>query len=238
MYLSNERLLITGDVNIHLDDTTSINTHHFNEIINSHGLEQHVDKPTHIKGHMLDVVISSHKVINKKSLDVSHHYLDIFESCDHYPIFYDLNDISCDKEIHQDIIFRNLKEIDSGTFNDDLRNKLSGCCKIDDFHCALTSFNDCCLNVLDDHAPQIEKKIRIVPSAPWFDGEYKVLRQQRRKAEKKWIKTRLPSDRLAFTELRSQTSDLAKVKKKEYFTKKFDENKNNQKQLFHFVDTS
>ena len=50
-------LLITGDLNIHLDNPALPNTKKFHELIASYGLLQKVSSPTHEKGHILDVLI-------------------------------------------------------------------------------------------------------------------------------------------------------------------------------------
>ena len=46
------------------------------------------------------------------------------------------------------------------------------------------------------------------PNAPWFDSEYKILRRKRRKAEKKYKKTKALVDKAAFIKLRKETKDL------------------------------
>ncbi|VDI39828.1 DNA polymerase beta [Mytilus galloprovincialis] len=51
-------LLITGDLNFHLDNVNASDTRKFNETLLDHGLVQHVQGPTHNKGHTLDVVIT------------------------------------------------------------------------------------------------------------------------------------------------------------------------------------
>ncbi|CAG2255723.1 unnamed protein product [Mytilus edulis] len=51
-------LLITGDLNFHLDNVNASDTRKFNETLLDHRLVQHVQGPTHNKGHTLDVVIT------------------------------------------------------------------------------------------------------------------------------------------------------------------------------------
>ena len=50
-------LVITGDLNIHFDSTSSPNTLRFNDLISGHGISQLVSSPTHEKGHILDVIM-------------------------------------------------------------------------------------------------------------------------------------------------------------------------------------
>ena len=77
------------------------------------------------------------------------------------------------------------------------------------------------------HYPPRTKQIKIVPTAPWFDSEYANLRKERRKAEKRYKRTKLSSDRAAFLSLRKQTTSLALKKQKEFYVKKIAECKGN-----------
>ena len=51
-------LLIIGDINLHLDNTTDAMTCKFRHLLAVHSLTQHVSVPTHNLGHTLDVVIT------------------------------------------------------------------------------------------------------------------------------------------------------------------------------------
>ena len=53
-------LLIAGDFNFHLDDTTNCDTIKFMDILDSVNLSQHVLGSTHRKGHTLDLIITQH----------------------------------------------------------------------------------------------------------------------------------------------------------------------------------
>ena len=50
-------LVITGDLNIHIDNYSSPNTQKFNDLISTHDISQLVSSPTHDKGHILDIVL-------------------------------------------------------------------------------------------------------------------------------------------------------------------------------------
>ena len=57
------------------------------------------------------------------------------------------------------------------------------------FESRVTHYNSSCQEILEKHAPLLQKVIKDVPSAPWFDSEYKMARVERRKAEKQWKKS-------------------------------------------------
>jgi len=67
--------------------------------------------------------------------------------------------------------------------------------------------------LIEFHAPLKTRKIKIVPQSQWFDNEYKELRKKRRKAEKKYKKSRKECDKKTFVELRKATTNLAFKKK-------------------------
>ena len=90
--------------------------------------------------------------------------------------------------------------------------------------------------VVDKHAPQKTKRIKIVSNAPWFDVEYNELRRRRRKAEKQFKKTGLEVHKEEFVQLRKQTTNLAFNKKRKHFTIKIDECGKNSKSLFACVN--
>lgn len=53
--LSTEKLLITGDFNIHVESTSDFDACKLHDLFASMGLEQHVKEATHVHGHTLDL---------------------------------------------------------------------------------------------------------------------------------------------------------------------------------------
>ena len=66
----NSHIVITGDVNIHLDDTNDINTKKFNVIMDCFGLSQIIKQATHVAGHTLDVVMTRSDMASSVSTTV------------------------------------------------------------------------------------------------------------------------------------------------------------------------
>ena len=56
--ITNERLLIAGDFNFHIDDPTNNDATAFLQTVNSLNLIQHVDGPTHSHEHTLDLLMT------------------------------------------------------------------------------------------------------------------------------------------------------------------------------------
>jgi hypothetical protein len=238
IFLKFTRIIICGDLNIHLDSVKSRNCIKFTELLSSYGLQQLVSTPTHKLGHLLDVVITSHKMIDCDSINVHKLDMDAFTSCDHMPVSFVLS--NCTTGPNNDkktICFRNIKHICNEDFRRDLLKELNEMSAGDSFQKAIELYNQKCSRVIDQHAPLLTKQIVDRKNAQWFDGEYKKLRATRRKAQSKWIKTRRPEDRQQFELIRSECTKLALAKKQEFFKTQFQKHSYSSKSLFKFVDT-
>ena len=237
LFLKFTKLLVCGDLNLHLDNTQDPATVKFQELVSSYGLAQLISQPTHRHGHTLDAVLCSHKVVTKDSAHVSLIDGQVFKTCDHFPIIFELCSLPYRSTDEKKVItFRSLKDINPSSFKSDLSLAL---CSLDaeSFTGKLDTFVRSCTQVMENHAPLITKTIKDRRSAPWFDGEYKALRVMRRKAEKVWKKSKLPLDRDAFLALRDDCSNLAMEKKKCFYRSEFTKHDYSSKSLFRFVDT-
>ena len=236
LFVRFDKILICGDVNIQLD-LNSAHTNAFINTISSYGLHQRISAPTHRAGHILDVVISSHKIVKDDCVIVDTDSSSNFPTCDHYPLLFDL---CCGVVAGNDkkkISFRNLKAIDRCEFEADIKLTLNNLCSNNkSFSDCITLYNESCTTVLNSHAPEMTKVIRDIPTAPWFDSEYKNARRERRKAEKAWRRSKLEIDRDIFVHLRLHCNELAKLKKAEFFKSRFEKHSYSQKSLYEFVD--
>ena len=86
--------------------------------------------------------------------------------------------------------------------------------------------------VLDKHAPLITRSIKERPRVPWFNEEIKTAKRERRKAEKRWRRTRLDSDLAAFKVKRNAATALMNKARREFYTNFIEENSGDQKKLF------
>ena len=229
------KLIICGDFNIHLDNAKLSHTRRFNEILSSYGLEQLIHESTHKDGHWLDVIISSPKLITINSINVLGP-ITLSNNCtpDHYPCLFTINSGLVEKCKPKTIHFRNIKSVDNISFKQDLVSDLANLSFSHDFESAIISFNKLSSEILENHAPLLTKKIMERPSSPWFDGEYKSLRSERRKAEKK--KLRSAGEYLTYIRLSKECTKLADMKKELYFKSQFEKHNYSPKSLFSFVN--
>ena len=79
-------IILTGDFNIHMDNTSNNYANQFKDLLSAHGLFQHITAPTHRYGHCLDLMITRENT----SLLISN--ITIHPSLsDHYAIITDMN---------------------------------------------------------------------------------------------------------------------------------------------------
>lgn len=81
IHTSYNRILVTGDFNIHVDNTSDPLAREFLNLLNCMDFTQHVTQPTHNRGHALDLVITyglSTSVSSVVDLAVSDHFCVFF----------------------------------------------------------------------------------------------------------------------------------------------------------------
>ena len=98
----------------------------------------------------------------------------------------------------------------------------------------MRKYNTMLKEIVEAQAPLKTIKVKTVKSSPWFDGEYKNLRKERRRAEKKFRKTRAIEDKNAYINLRKQTTQLAHNKKCKHYGDKL---KGSNRMLFSNIKT-
>lgn len=227
---SSETFILAGDVNIHLDDEDDTYTKQFNEIMEMFNLVQHVNFPTHKLGHTIDVVITHADSPIIKNIKPNH-----IDLSDHYMIQFETKTINPNRKEYVNITYRNIKAIDNEKFRSDIKqgwdnihtNKLQE---------KVSSYNALTSKIVNSHAPQKTKQVKVVSHAPWFDNEYKITRQRRRKAEKKYKRSGLEQDKTNFINLRKETTTLASNKKRDYFAEKIEQSNGNTKSLFNCLN--
>ena len=218
--------VIAGDVNIHLDNEDDIHTKRFNEILDIFNMKQHITVPTHIRGHTLDIVIT-----HNESPTIINIHVDNVEISDHYLVKFDIMNVVPNRKEMKEIHFRNFKRIDNIKFRDDIKRCYEEI-ETNNFPQKIEAFHHKVRKVVDKHAPMIHRKIKVVPDSPWFDEEYRALRRLRRKAEKRYRRSKSEQHKIEFIQLRKQTTALAFTKKRKHFMTNIEKCNGNSKSLF------
>ena len=181
-------IIMLGDFNIHMDNSEHPDTATFNDFLESFNLVNCTTFPTHISKHTLDLVItSSHRLI--KSIEQGHFLSDY--------CFVDATlHENRTEPLKKHIKFCKLKNINSAQFHLDLRDCLQD--QLEQLDDQVKQYNTELCEVLEKHAPIIEKKIRDSHHQPWFNDRTKNEIMLRRKKERIWLKGQLECSLNAF----------------------------------------
>ena len=135
------------------------------------------------------------------------------------------------------ITFRKYKGIDLESFKRDLDS--SSLCQStptvisgEELDEPARDYNNTLSALVDRHAPLKSKRVRSRPSVSWYTAEINAANKLRRKAEKRWRRTRLHDDFVAFKAQRNRVTYLMNVARKEFYTDFIAENSSDQGKLF------
>ena len=224
--LSNEEIIILGDFIIHVDNSNDNDATKLMDMIKSLGLKQHVEEPTHIFGHSLDLVITrlSDDVVRDSPR------VDSYIS-DHGVVLFKLNSVKPSLSV-KTVSYRKYKAINIQDFQSDLA-KSALCTNHPNCLDELVSCYDKTLKAtLDKHAPLLTKTVVVRPRVPWFNEEMREAKRERRKAEKKWRKTKNAVDLTILKVKGNAVVSLMNKARKEFYTNFIEENSCDQRKLF------
>ena len=192
MVLYNCPIVITGDLNLHLDVSGNRDARRFHELLDIFGLCQSVSGATHRDGHTLDVVVTrgdlpSPTVDVRPSGEYSDHSLILFQlQLPRPPLrFVDVNT-------------RAWKGFDADHFHDDLLSSPLCCQSLELEHLSADELQELCDNtmslLLDKHAPPRIARRHHQPTTPWFDADCAAAKRRVRMFERRYRRTLAAAD--------------------------------------------
>ena len=226
LILSTEPLVITGDFNIHVDDSTNPDTARLLDLLDSMGLRQHVNQPTHELGHTIDLIITRQSDSIISGSPVTDHLFS-----DHLSVLTTLR-ATKPKIIWKEQVYRKIKSIDLDSFCSDLAT--SEVCQ--DTPRELNELVDCynrsLTSILEKHAPLKRKIIPQRRRIPWYNDQILNAKRLRRKAEKKWRLSNSTLDLTAYKSARNFATNLIKKARFDFYHNLIQENSSDQGKLF------
>lgn len=227
--LKSDYILIGGDFNIHTESIT-VNSTELLQTTSSYGFKQLIENPTHMSGGTIDLLFDQSNLIESSTIEI----LNNCTLSDHFPIIFATKKFQTNLKAPKTITTRKLKTVDCDQLAIDLLMCSSDYELADCFVESCENFFQCVGSVLDEHAPLVQKTISFVPHAPWFDSEYKDQRKLRRKAERN--KHKSEENRILFEEIRNETTNMANLKKQQYYKGLLDKNKHDVKAIYSIVN--
>ena len=225
-------IIIAGDFNIHINKKDDPRTIRLNSILEMFDLVQHISTPTHRGGNTLDLVIS-----HKDSTLVADCTIDDLNS-DHNCILFKLYLPNSRKKKIKKITFRKTKSIIMTNFAKDIGNKLPESKLRNNSLNQLVQLYNSTTEVLDKHAPLTVKNVTQRQPTPWVNEDIKNLKAAKRKAEKRWRKSKLTSDWEAFKQKRNALNSTLSNLRSANLTNKIQKTKGNSKAMFKVLNAS
>ncbi|XP_062616752.1 uncharacterized protein LOC134278448 [Saccostrea cucullata] len=237
--VDHRELIITGDLNFHLDNVQDPEGVKFLRILDDHGLVQHVKESTHSGGHILDVVIlrdSSSVLYGEPCVTDSGLYdKNGNPAGDHLAICSKLT-LSKPARERKSIKFRKLRDIVISDLSDSIRSSFELQKGENSVEKSVNLCNTTLQNILDSLAPVQSKVITIRPDCPWYTSELRAAKRERRKAERQMRRTDLTVHREIYRSHCTQVSKLAIHCKRSYYSSKIVEMGKDQKQLYRLTN--
>ena len=216
--------LYVGDFNIWVDDLSDSDADKFLKMLEDYNLKNHIDCPTYDSGHILDLLITRKSASIIKSLQIE----PVCTISDHRIISFCL-DVPFTAKSVEIIKFRRIQSDFSLKLRESLDHLVSdissSCVHSSDTKCVdclNISYKHIAKNVYNNHAPIIEKTIKVTDrSNLWFNTSIKVAKKKLRKAEKIYVQHRSESTRCEFVRLRREKDNLIQSAKTEYLKNRF-----------------
>ena len=225
------KLLITGDLNIHLDVLEDRDSIRLTDILSSMDLQQHVRVSTHEHGHTLDVFITRcdgelFMETPQQGLKISDHYL-ITSRCS-------VPKPSWETKL---VTYRKVNNIDMDIFKDEVSTLCQVLSPCEDLTVLCDGFESGLKKLLDKHAPLREKRMVVRPKLPWFDDNLREMRRKRRRAERVFRRTKSDLHKAAYKCARNQYANQLKASHSSYYYNAIEEASGDQKKLFNLVQS-
>ena len=110
----------------------------------------------------------------------------------------------------------NLKNIDIEAFQEEIINSSLYTNPADNVNEFIVQYNTVLKGILDAHTPEKRKKVVLHPQAPWFTDDILEAKQVRRRADRRWRKSKLVIDLEIVCDAQPQVTNKCAKAKSEY----------------------
>ena len=229
------KVIIAGDFNIHVEDTTDPDTRKFTQVLNNYGLQQHVHSPTHENGGILDLVITrgnSCDYLDIKDMKI----VDTATSSDHSLISFSCSFSHQNKSTRVHMTGRKIKDIDIQRFKEDiLLSDLNNAEKFTDCNTATKLYNTELRRILDMHAPEVEFHAN-PDQSKWVNTEVQIARRKRRKAERDNNRLQNEDSQTAYKRAYKHADAVINTTRNAYYKGRLESNEGNKKHTYKIVN--
>ncbi len=177
--------LLSGDFNFHMDVPDYRETIIFRDLLETSNLQQHVTSSTHTAGHTLDLLISN--ITDDLISSVSTHH-DL--PSDHAAVKCLIN-VARPPASTKKLLTRKLRSLDMASFKSDIRNSSLMTDPATNLDELVMQYDSVLKVILDHHAPEVVRSVILRPHAPWYSDTLRTAKQEKRRRERKGLKSGL-----------------------------------------------
>lgn len=210
-------LIFIGDFNFHVDDLCNSDAARF------------VSGPTHKKGHTLDLII------HREEDTAFCGEIDLVSGMpsDHSAVVCSL-DMKKPRPSKVTMCRRNVRRLDFQHFRTDILDSELHCnVQVSDVDALTEKYNEVMRTLIDNHAPERTFTVTLRPHAPWYTDELRLLKRQKRRAERKFLSTRLEVYWQAYRAKCTEYTNALDTAKSRYYREEI--STADQNQLFHMI---
>src|SRR6201996_8073180 len=225
-------LIISGDFNFHVDDSSSSLTRSFLNLLDSFGLKQHVNFPTHDSGHSLDLVITR----SSSSSMLSNIYSHFPALSDHDAVIATISVPSNDRPSRVTKIIRPLRSINLSSFSQDICSSTlytSPSTNLSDY---FLEFNSVLSSLLDIHAPPKTITCSSRIPKPFITPEIRAAKTKRFQLETIYRKSKSSTDLANFKLQAKLVSKMISSSRRSFYRNLVANNINHPKKLWNTLD--
>lgn len=209
-------VIVGGDINIHVEKSSDVNTTCLLELLSAMDLQQHVALPTHQAGGILDLVIT-HNDFSVDELTV-----------DPSGVLSDHSLITCRAPVHNcDAVMctrrvRSWRIVDRTLLQQAVADSPVGGpppldASVDEL---CDTYHRTLHDIADQFAPERTIKSRLRPMSPWFDAECRSIRRKCRRLERRFRRSRDAADEVAYVTACREKHVAFERKKKQYWSER------------------
>lgn len=227
--------IMVGDFNMHVEKHGDRYADQFMMLLEGVNLHQHVPlEPTHRSGGTLDLIITPDDIKDKvKSVDIFDHGTD----SDHFLVEASISFAPVHEAKYKRLQYRKYRDIDVKKFRADLQMTGIDNLNFETPEEACQTLHETLTKLMDEHCPVIRRKVKTTAKiSTWFDKELTDIKRMKRRLERKWCKTRDPSDKESYKATRDKMTKMMKFKRVAYHSKSLKSCKEDCKKLWQKIN--
>ena len=234
--------VICGDFNLWMDDSSLPSVDRINNLLASYNLKNNITTATSSTGHALDLVIDDQEGRLQN--------INIESRCTFSPVHMMITyNLGYESQKYRKVIrYREKRDFSPETFLEHIEQSISmnlnePCNHVNGIigsNCVDCLVDRSTAAVRDEYnrvCPMREKVITVIDMNPWYNGELAMLKRDKRRAEKAWIRTGSEVHKDEFIRRKRLYLKNVRIRKAIYYKNKIDNAGTNMRKIYNVLNT-